>query len=602
MTNPANQPTRPTRWQPIAPTSVFPFHLLKLLTLFGLVGIPAGLVGSGQLLLSVLVDMKNKLLPFWWHSPMAIDPPWQLFLILTGLAIGTSPWLIQFFLASRYSITKLSTSALSQYSPEAYRILQRIAKESKIPLPSLSLIDCEFPIALSYGFAPKIATIAVSKSLLTSLDESEIAALYAQEMAHIATWTLPLMSGSIVLQALPYLVYLGCARLGDGLLLRSQRPMKFAILGGIWVWIAKLCGILASGFYGIYQGLRWTGLWLSRSRTAQSDRIVCNATGNPNGMAMLLLKLTQAVRQSIVNHQSLPMELELLEPLLPIALYESICTRKVQSIANSQADRWLEINQSQVPLSVRLSRLATIARSWQVNPIFDYPEQPWSWKPNATMNTWAKPWVWAIVGYATAWATWGLGWITYWAGFSRLAWLGSDYDLFLGLPLLGFGLGTFLRFNGFFPDLPTSLLRVDESQSQPEVSSLSNNIENGLSPQQVMISGRLMGRSGFANWVAQDLWLVTARGNWIPLHLMGKTGAIGLVLARLLNQGLLNQGAIADPVGKSVVVSGWFRKGVMSWIDVEAVRLGSRVVRGEHQVASVIVGAISVVMGLYIAL
>ncbi len=597
MTNPANQTPRPTRWQPIAPASVFPFNLLKVLTLFGLVGVPAGLLGSGQLVLSVLVDVKNKLLPFWWHSPMAIDPPWMLFSILAMLAIGSSPWVIQFFLAARHPVTTLSTSALAQYSPEAYRILQRIAKESKIPLPSLNLIDCQFPIALSYGFAPKFATIAISKSLLTSLDEAEIAALYAQELAHIATWTLPLMSGSIVLQALPYLVYLGCSRLGDRLLRRSQRPMKFAILGGLLGSIAKLCGIVASGSYGIYQGLRWTGFWLSRSRTVQSDRIVCNTTGNPNSLATLLLKLTQACRKSIVNHQSIPIDLELLEPLLPIALHESICTRKVQSIAQSQTDRWLEVNQSQVPLSVRLSRLATIARSWQVPPIFDFPEQPWNWKPNATLNTWSKPWVWAIVGYATAWATWGLGWITYWAGFSRLAWLGSDYDLFLGLPLLGFGLGTFLRFNGFFPDLPTPLLRVDESQSQPEVSSLSISIENGLSPQQVMLSGTLMGRSGLANWIAQDLWLVTAKGNWIPLHLTGKTGSIGLLLARLLNQG-----SIADQVGKPVVVSGWFRKGVTPWIDAEAVRLGLRVVRSEHQVASVVMGAIAVVMGLYIAL
>lgn len=589
---------RADRWNPIPPFPSLPFYLLlKTLTLFGLVGIPAGLLASVQLTLSVGMDLKNKVLPFWYYSPIAVEIPWLFFTLLAVFAIATSPWAIALLIRTHHPMSPMTTSALAQYSPEAHRLLQRIAQESAIALPTLTLIDSPLPIALSYGFGPKFATIAVSQGILTALNESEIAALYTQEIAHITHWTTPLLSGAVVLQAMPYLAYVAASRLGDRGLMLSKRSFRFAILGGLLKGMAHLCGLVASGFYALYCGVRWTGLWLSRSRTYYSDRMVCNATGNPNGLVKVLLKLTQATRKAIVIHGSMPMDLELLEPLLPINLSESISTHKVKSIGAVKVDRWWEINQSQIPLSVRFSRLMLTARSWHIKTLFDRPEQPWNWTLGASVQTWAKPWFWAVMGYAIAWALWGMGWVTYLLGWSRLAWLGSDYDLFLGLPLVGFGLGTFVRFNAFFPDLPALFLRADDRSGIPERITLTHGTDNGLSPEQVMLTGTLAGRSGIANWLAQDLWLITDRGDHIALHVTSKTGPFGLGLARLLNQW-----SIAESIGQSIVVSGWLRQGVTPWIDAEVVRIGSRIIRSEHQFATVMIGAIGVAIGLYIAL
>ena len=588
---------RAARWKPIPPVTPLPFYVLKALTLLGLVGIPAGLLASVQLTLSVLMDFKNKVFPFWYHSPIAVEIPWLFFTLLAGFAMATSPWAIALLIRTHHPISPMTTSTLAQYSPEAHRILQRIAQESAIPLPTLVLIDSPLPMALSYGFGPKFATIAVSQGILTALNEGEIAALYAQEIAHIAHWTTPLLSGSVVLQAMPYLAYIAASRLGDRAMLESGRSFRFAIFGGLLKAAANLCGVAASGLYGVYCGVRWTGRWLSRSRTDYSDRTVCNGTGNPNGLVKMLLKLTQATRKAIVMHESTPMELELLEPLLPINLYESMSILKVKSIGAVKIDRWWEINQSQIPLSVRFSRLMSIARSWQIKPLFDRPEHPWNWTLGASVRTWAKPWVWTVMGYAIAWVLWVTGWVTFLLGWSRLAWLGSDYDLFFGLPLLGFGLGTFVRFNAFFPDLPALFLRADDRTGTTERVAPTNGNDNGLSPEQVILTGTLAGRSGIANWLAQDLWLITDQGDYIPLHVTSKTGPFGLGVARLLNQW-----SIAEHIGQSIVVSGWLRQGVIPWIDAEAIRVGSRVIRSEHQFATVMIGAIGVAIGLYIAL
>lgn len=596
---------RAARWKPIPPLPMLPFYGLKALTLLGLVGIPALLLASVQLTLSIGMDLKNKVFPFWYQLPIAINIPWLFFTLLAVFAIATSPWAIGLLIRTHHPIRTMTTSTLAQQSPEAHRILQRMAQESAIALPTLVLIDSPLPIALSYGFGPKFATIAVSQGILTALNESEIAALYAQELAHIAHWTTPLLSGAVVLQAMPYLAYIAASRLGDRAALQSKQSFRFAILGKLLKAVANLCGMVASGSYGVYCGIRWTGRWLSRSRTYYSDRMVCNGTGNPNGLVKALLKLTQATRKSIVSHGSTPMELELLEPLLPINLYESISIRKIKSIGVVKIDRWWEVNQSQIPLSVRFSRLMITARSWNIKPIFDRPDQPWNWTLGASIRTWAKPVLWAVIGYAIAWVLWGIGWVTYLLGWSRLAWLGSDYNLFIGLPLLGFGLGTFIRFNAFFPDLSALFLRADPITAVSEYiasTHVSTNVstngkENGLSPEKVMLIGTLAGRSGIANWLAQDLWLITDQDDYVSLHVTSKTGPFGLGLARLLNQQ-----SIAEQIGQSIVVSGWLRQGITPWIDVEALRVGSRVIRSEHQFATVMIGAITIAIGLYVAL
>ena len=290
---------RAARWKPIPPLPMLPFQGLKALTLLGLVGIPALLLASVQFMLSIGMDLKNKVFPFWYQLPIAVNIPWLFFTLLAMFAIATSPWAIALLIRTHHPIRTMTTSTLAQYSPEAHRTLQRMAQESSIALPTLVLIDSPLPIALSYGFGPKFATIAVSQGILTALNESEIAALYVQELAHIAHWTTPLLSGSIVLQAMPYLAYIAASRLGDRVALQSKQSVRFAIFGKLLGAVANLCGIVASGSYGVYCGVRWTGRWLSRSRTHYSDRMVCNGTGNPNGLVKALLKLTQATRKSI---------------------------------------------------------------------------------------------------------------------------------------------------------------------------------------------------------------------------------------------------------------------------------------------------------------
>jgi Zn-dependent protease with chaperone function len=70
-------------------------------------------------------------------------------------------------------------------------------------------------MAFTYGGLPRFSRIVVTQGLLDQLADDEIAAIYAGELGHLASGTVPLMSLFAVLTQLPYLLYWQLAREGD---------------------------------------------------------------------------------------------------------------------------------------------------------------------------------------------------------------------------------------------------------------------------------------------------------------------------------------------------------------------------------------------------
>jgi Zn-dependent protease with chaperone function len=589
---------RATQWRNLPPSKNFNLPLVQVLTIAGLVGIPAGWIYSLQWSGQIFGEVKNKVLFFWWQQPMAIEIPW---VPLTGLAIASivvSPWLIRSQLQRSGKVKTLSTGQLSNYSAEAYRVLQRHCKDNKQTLPRLEIIESDLPLVLSYGIIPQHHTIAVSRSVLTQLNESEIATLYALEIGHLQNWTTAVLSSTTALALLPYLCYWECAQWADRFLDLALQPQKIKPLSWIWVLAGNVFGIAASISYGIFSGLRWMGLWLSRSRSDQGDQQVCNLTGNPNGLASTLMQLRSSMQQSLNHPQAFL--LESLEHLLPIARQESA------TAPLSAVESWWTLNQSQRPTELRLARLATIAQQWNLTPVLPAKAMP-TRLPSAAVRTWATPFTWAIGGYLLAWLAWGIGWIAFHIGQQRLAFLGSDYALFIGLSLLGFGLGTWMRFNVFFPELTASMSRCDRSKSGQGEDFTSEDLARvnaalhpnaiPLKPQLTMLQGHLQGRSGAANWLGQDLWLEMASGDKIKLHFGSSLGPLGLLLSALWGNRTL-----AKSVGETVTIAGWLRRGGTLWMDVEAARTRQTVLAGGHQIWSILIGGLFVGIGLFVML
>ncbi len=600
--DPAQPYDRSTQWSPLKETKNLNLPLIQLLTIAGLVGIPAALIGSLQWSAQILGSIRNTLPFLESQQPMAIEIPWLNLTLLAIGAIAVSPWIIRWQLNRSGKVKTLSTSQLSHYSPEAYRVLQRGCKDAKMALPRLEIIETDLPLALSYGVLPMHQTIAVSRALLEGFQDAEIATLYTIEVNNLANWTTAILASTTTLALLPHTVYWECSKLGDRFLTLALQPQSLFVLPWIWKIAGLFFATIAAISYGVFAFLRWMGFGLSRLRSEEGDRKVCNLTGNPNGLTSTVLQLRSWTADVIVQRSFGTFVLEGFENLLTVSLRD--CT----TVPLRSVEFWWAINQSQRPTETRLIQLGTIASHWNLAPLFSGPKSL-TRLPSQSIRTWATPFVWAIAAYGLAWLAWGLGWILYWVGQRQLAWLGSDYSLFLGLPMIGFGAGTWMRFNRFFPELSTAMSRCDRSHLNA-AGSEALNVENEalidslaqanailLKPQLVMLEGKLQGRSGVANWLGQDLWIEMASGDRIKLHVGASLGPIGLWLREFFGNRTL-----VRYVGQEVMVSGWLRRGATMWLDVEAARTGQGVLSGGHQVWSILIGGVFVGVGLFVLL
>ena len=514
-------------------------------------------------------------------SPMT----WQIGLFLLVLFLG-SRWLLDFLLVQTYGMRSVSLAELTTQNQESAQLLQRWSQQKKFPVPALGILPVPVPIVFSYGCLPQVTRIVVSRGLLDQLAEDEIATLYANELGHLNAWDTPLMSLVMVLLQIPYTLYWVTAEWGSR---KSATVSRFSAT------------VIATISYGIYAGLRGVGLWLSRQRIYFSDRAAVELTGNPNGLTRALLKVAIATAKDVQAQGSTRYLLEGFDLLTPLghrlatpigSVYPYTPLEPVLQWDWSHPQRfWLSLNASHPPTGDRLRWLTRYAHQLKLTPELDIPTQADPKRP-LTAQQWRSlllqgaPFFGLAIGLLVAFIFSGLGWIGLRFRIDLLAWMYRDYSLRWALPLIGFSIGTLIRINAFFPDLPpparTGTVPLPELLPDPD--------RIPVRPVPVQIEGNLLNRPAIAGSLSQDLWLKTAAGI-IRLHWTSRWGAIGNLFPQ--------PNRPADLGTQTLVVTGWFRRGPTAWIDVDTLRTaGGRVSRSYHPIWNLVVATIAAVSGV----
>ena len=439
-------------------------------------------------------------------------------------------------------------------------------------------------------------------------------AIYAGELGHILHWDFSFMSWVTIATQIPYALYWKAAEAGDWLrersALRKRESKLMAILLGIG---ADLLAIGSAISYGFYRLLRWSGLWLSKQRVTYSDRVACNLTGNPNGLIRALVKSAIATAQTIQQDTKTDYLLEGFDLITPLgcgnatslgSFYPHVSLTALLNWDLVNPDRhWLTVNQSHPLLGDRLQRLSHYAKQWQLEPELDVePSESFNRNPRAFLLQGA-PFFGLAAGYLLAQILWFAAQIAYRFGAQQISWLASDYNLFVGFMMIGLGLGIFLRFNAFFPDLKYLEVNRSSTRSLSESELLTASADLSLlelltkpdalpiDSQPVRLEGTLLGRTGIANGLGQDLLLQTSKG-LIKLHYSSQLGAVGNLLPQTTRP--------VDLIGQSVLITGWFRRGVTPWIDLDTLRSGNRISRSGHQVWSTLLASTTILFGLFL--
>ncbi|MBW4515348.1 MAG: M48 family metalloprotease [Timaviella obliquedivisa GSE-PSE-MK23-08B] len=566
------QAGRAKKWTNLGKVDVSKLWGVEGLTVIGFLGSVCALPWFGQGILNWMLWQISWPIDLRRFAAFNVNFTVGLVMLLLIL-LAASPWLLDAWLARTYQLQSLTLLELERHSPEATRLLKRCGQRQQQTL-RLSLLPGATPLTFTYGYLPKNARIVVSQGLLEQFSEDEIAALYAVELAHIIHWDFAILSWMTVVALVPHWVYCQVATWGD--------RQHDRVLQTVAVAVSSLA-------YGLYRFLRLPGLALARMRHYYSDRTATELTGNPNALTLGLIKMAIGMGQETLRHRQTSPLLEGLDLLTPVAVSQALTEFPSPVLLEWERSnayrRWLAINNSHGALGDRLHLLGMYAKHWRLESELD-----WGISQNQNDNRrfllQAAPFLGVAVGLAIALALWSFGWIADKAGWLGLSWLWGDRSILIGSPLIGFSIGTFWRINPFFPDIKRNLQITSDLSSL-----LSNPTALPVDSQPIRIQGKLLGRKGFGNWLHQDLLLSTKTG-LIRLH---HTSSLG-VLKDLMPQPVRPQ-KFMDEV---VTVTGWFRRGVSPWIDVETIQTKQgTTIRSEHPVWSTTLGAIAALLGIY---
>ncbi|MDZ8065736.1 MAG: M48 family metalloprotease [Nostoc sp. DedQUE08] len=567
------QAQRAKAWQPLRKPKLIPLRLLSAGTFIALFWVIREIL---KLALGLINQTLVKL-PYLEPIQFLYQDPTQLLLIALVILIGVSPWLLDLLLANLYGQREFPKDVLNTHSREAVRVLQRCSQQRHWPLPKLRILPTAAPIILTYGSLPRNARIVVSQGLLEQLADDEIAIIYATQLGHIAHWDFAVMSLLLLVTLPTHKLYQQVSELGD------------KISAKIWRWPVT---ILASLIYGIWCLLTGTGLWLSRLRLYYSDRVAAEITGNPNALIRALLKIAIGIAADIQKQEHTSWQLESLNLLTPVSYQQSLSLGTIASNLSFESflkwdtanpyRRWFTINNSHPLMGDRIERLCQIARHWHLDTELHFDSVPSKVKRQSFLLQ-VAPWLGIPLGVlfaAFVWLTWQLAFTL---KFLNLKWIYEDWSFITGCLLIGFSIGTVMRINSFFPDIKPATVQTDDSL--PNL--LADPSALPIDSVSVRLVGKLLGRQGTSNTLAQDLILQSSAG-LVKLHHISWLG-----------QSVNHQ----DLIGRQIIVTGWFRRGATPWIDIQTLETQSgKTIHSPHPIWSTFLAVAAQAWGAYVFL
>ena len=494
-------------------------------------------------------------------------------LIFNIAAFFLSPWLMDLTQRWLYQTRWVSLADIAELSPETAEVIQRVCAEKKLKQPRLGIIDDQNPTAFTYGSLPNSARLVVSQGLFTYLEDEEVAAVYAHELGHIVHWDFAVMTVASTLIQICYLVYIFARRMSRGGSSKSKDAFQNAAL-------------VAYIFYVVGSYLL---LYLSRVREYFADRFAAETTGNPNALSRALVKIAYGIVEEGSRNRE---PSRLLEGTRALGIYDAkaaTSTGTAYRIAESpeKVGRvflwdmfnpwgwWMELSSTHPLTGKRVRALSTYAEQLGLEIEFDMGRVMGEGKNlnrKRLYGSFAQDLI--LFRLETIGLLVGLVCGTLFAS-----------NAFFAFPLIGFGLGL----------IGKALVMYPKYKNAPATNILDLMCDPYASPlrgKPVKLEGQLIGRGQAGYKFGSDLKLQDKTG-MLYLHYKSRFGAIGNFLFGMKR--------VQNLIGSQVNSSGWFRRGIMPWMDL--VRLETAdgtIVNSYHRFWSFLLGGGAIAIGLFL--
>jgi heat shock protein HtpX len=210
-----------------------------------------------------------------------------LLLLFIGGAIGGQSGIIialafagvTNFIGYFYSDKLVLKAYKAQQLPQNHKItlmVESLARKADLPMPKVYMINQDQPNAFATGRNPENAAVAVTKGLVSSMNDNELAGVLAHELGHIANRDI--LIGTIAATMAGAISYLAFAmRFGMG---RSRGGNQSGNI--LFLLLAMILAPLAASLIRMA---------ISRTREYKADNYGARISGNPEYLSNALAKL-----------------------------------------------------------------------------------------------------------------------------------------------------------------------------------------------------------------------------------------------------------------------------------------------------------------------
>ncbi|MEF8819119.1 MAG: zinc metalloprotease HtpX [Haloferacaceae archaeon] len=182
----------------------------------------------------------------------------------------------QFFFSDKLALYSMGASEVSEQEyPQLHGTIGRLSQQADLPKPTVAVADTRVPNAFATGRSRKSATVCVTKGLLQTLDDEELEAVVAHELAHVKNRDVMVMTIASFLSTLAFIVVRWGWLFGGGRNRNGGGQVIVAIGVSFVVWVVSFLLIRA----------------LSRYREYAADRGAASITGKPGALASALLAI-----------------------------------------------------------------------------------------------------------------------------------------------------------------------------------------------------------------------------------------------------------------------------------------------------------------------
>lgn len=202
----------------------------------------------------------------------------SLYVILGALIYA----FIQYFIASKMALFMAGAKPIElRDNPRFYRIVENLSITTGLPMPKVYVIDDPSPNAFATGRDPQHAAVAATTGLIDMMNDRELEAVMAHEMAHVGNYDIKV---SMIAFGLVAAISVLCD-IGLRIAIRSAGDADDDRASAVLLIVALVAAIFGPVIAMMVQ------MAVSRNREYLADATAALTTRDPESLASALAKL-----------------------------------------------------------------------------------------------------------------------------------------------------------------------------------------------------------------------------------------------------------------------------------------------------------------------